>query len=149
MTAKVFFDRPQTFTPTLEVAACYCIYDNQTLLLQRHSDKLEGGKWCMPGGKRDKEEDLIKTAQRELFEETGIDAPLGELKPVKQFFIEKPSYTFSFQVYHIRFATLPMLFFKEGEIVDGAWLTHDEALKKPLVMGGYEVLKYCQNMLQL
>jgi 8-oxo-dGTP diphosphatase len=149
MSAKVFFDCPETFKPMLDVAACYCTHNDRILLLKRHPAKLEGSMWCMPGGKKEGDETLAEAAQRELFEESGLFVLPSCLQPVKQFFIEKPSYTFSFQVYHVRFSSLPTLVVKDGEITEGSWLSGEEALKKPLVMGGYEVLQYCLKTVQL
>lgn len=46
--------------------------DNELLLLQRHSDDLDGGQWGTPGGRIEKGEDELAAMNRELQEETGI-----------------------------------------------------------------------------
>lgn len=51
----------------------YLIQDDQVLLMKRHaSKKLLGSKLLGLGGKVEKNEDLLTSAKREFFEETGL-----------------------------------------------------------------------------
>ena len=43
------------------------------LLLKRHENDSEPGKWCLPGGSAEENESLLDAAKRELKEETGLD----------------------------------------------------------------------------
>jgi len=45
--------------------------DNKVLLVKRADKLLEGGKWGLIGGFVDRDENLIQTVNREVFEETG------------------------------------------------------------------------------
>ena len=45
--------------------------DNKIFLVKRADKLLEGGKWALIGGFVDRDENLIQTVKREVFEETG------------------------------------------------------------------------------
>jgi 8-oxo-dGTP diphosphatase len=45
--------------------------NNKILLVKRESFLSEGGKWGVPGGYLDRDENLIQGVEREVFEETG------------------------------------------------------------------------------
>lgn len=58
---------------------------NSTVLLQHRAEwSHEGGTWGLPGGARDSHEDIVTTALRETWEETGIDASAGALLGVQR-----------------------------------------------------------------
>lgn len=60
------------------------IYNNKLLLLRRGpTAPWMPGRYCLPGGKIEKNEDATYAASRELSEETGISYPVDELKTVK------------------------------------------------------------------
>jgi 8-oxo-dGTP diphosphatase len=55
-----------------------CFKDDQVLLIKRgRAPRL--GHWSIPGGKVEWAEPLVACAARELFEETGIQADIGQL----------------------------------------------------------------------
>lgn len=69
----------------------YVTPDKKILLLQK-----ENGKWTFPGGHREPNEEPWQTAQRECFEELGMNPDgeiLGKLKITKEE-IKKPVYSF-------------------------------------------------------
>lgn len=51
---------------------------NGGILLVRRSHEPEKGKWCLPGGYMDSCETPAQTAQRELFEESGLEGIIDE-----------------------------------------------------------------------
>jgi len=53
------------------VADTLVLKDNKILLVKRADKLLEGGKWGLIGGFVDRDENLIQTVKREVFEETG------------------------------------------------------------------------------
>lgn len=56
------------------------VYNNKLLLLRRGSTApWMPGRYCLPGGKIEKDEDATYAASRELREETGISYPVDEL----------------------------------------------------------------------
>ena len=56
-------------TAVLRVGATAAVVDGERLLLTRRSDN---GEWCLPGGGLDAGERPAETAEREVFEETGL-----------------------------------------------------------------------------
>lgn len=55
------------------VAVCIMVqFDQGFLVLKRGSHLMHGGKWSMPCGYLDRDEDIYEAASRELYEETGL-----------------------------------------------------------------------------
>jgi len=58
----------------IRCAVCKIYVNNEVLLLQRHNHDRTTSGWCLPGGKIDDHERIIDGIEREVMEETGIDA---------------------------------------------------------------------------
>ena len=140
MTARVFLYRPRDFNPQVEVAGCYCEYEDRILLLKRHADKIEGLRWGVPAGKIEAGEKPIQTAQRELFEETGIQA--SKLTPVGVLYIRRPEVDFIFHLFFLPLHQFPLLNVAAEEHIEECWVNLQEAKKLPLVSGAEEALEY-------
>jgi ADP-ribose pyrophosphatase YjhB (NUDIX family) len=69
-------DRILYRNPTVGVAAI--LLEDDRLLLVRRSGSYNG-QWCIPCGHVEWDEDIRTAAQRELMEETGIDAHIGRV----------------------------------------------------------------------
>lgn len=69
----LYLTPPEDFSPKIEVVASFIQQQNKILLLKRQALKPEGNTWCVPGGKRDKNESLNAAIQRETWEETGLN----------------------------------------------------------------------------
>ena len=54
-----FIEKPQDVQPTLEVSGCFCVHKGRFLLLKRNLDKPQGGTWCLPAGKKEREESFL------------------------------------------------------------------------------------------
>ena len=66
--------------PHYDIAAGLLFNDDGELLIQRRpEDKMLGGLWEFPGGKREPGEPLEETCRRELREELGIEIEIEEL----------------------------------------------------------------------
>ena len=52
--------RPKKFNPTAHIVSCYSHYNNQILLLKRHSNKYQGGSGVRQLGKLILERDYIR-----------------------------------------------------------------------------------------
>lgn len=53
--------------------------------LKPYNEHIVEGAWCLPGGKLDPGEALVPGCEREMFEETGIPAKVGNLLYIQQF----------------------------------------------------------------
>lgn len=63
----------------MRVTAAVFRSQNSVLLMRRGANQPLGGQWEYPGGKFEPGEDGPKCLHRELAEELGIDATIGEL----------------------------------------------------------------------
>ena len=68
---KVHRHLPLGFSPSVSVAACYLEIGGKLLLLLRAKEKSEGGKWGVPAGKIEANEEPIDAGLRELGEGRG------------------------------------------------------------------------------
>jgi acetyl-CoA carboxylase carboxyl transferase subunit beta len=59
------------------LAASVVLRDGERYLLVRRGHEPNAGLWSLPGGKAEPGETLAATAQRELWEETGLRARIG------------------------------------------------------------------------
>jgi mutator protein MutT len=73
--------RPATRNPrpVIEVSAAIIFRDGRLLITQRYADSHLGGLWEFPGGKREAGETFEQCLGRELREELGVDAGVGQL----------------------------------------------------------------------
>ena len=77
--------RPPALPPLVPGVSILC-HRNGDVLLIRRGKAPYAGFWSLPGGKAEAGESLLQAAQRELLEETGVTALLGE--PVDALIIE-------------------------------------------------------------
>ncbi|MCE3230139.1 MAG: putative nudix hydrolase [Alphaproteobacteria bacterium] len=131
---------PDGFGPSIEVAGCYCEYEDKVLFLKRSPHKLHGKTWNLPGGKLNEGETPRTAVVREVFEEAGIGVKEEDLEEVNKFYVRSMQTDFIFYTFRAQFLTLPTLNLRREEHEEAAWLTLEEALKLPLIYGGVEVL---------
>ncbi|MFS0781296.1 NUDIX hydrolase [Bacillus sp. 1P06AnD] len=81
----VFYEIGTIKEEELRFAVISAIYQNKWVFV-RHKDRMT---WEIPGGHREIGEDIMKTAKRELFEETG--AVRGEIIPLYDYCINDSS----------------------------------------------------------
>lgn len=88
--------------------------DGRILLTQRHPDKYLGLMWESTGGAVVENEDIKLSAQRELFEETGLECPLDAL-----IYLTTTKYDTCFvsSYYHVYNGNLESLVMQDGETV--------------------------------
>lgn len=69
------------------VATALIKKDNKFLILKRKSG-IHAKKWCFPGGKSKKGEDIIQTLKREIKEETNLDIKI--IKKISEYEYKRP-----------------------------------------------------------
>jgi 8-oxo-dGTP pyrophosphatase MutT (NUDIX family) len=143
MTLCIYEKAPRGFIPKITVVGCYCLCQNQILLLKRSPDAYAGETWCLPGGKREEGESRLEGAKREFHEECGIDLCPQNLSHLITLYLAFPTYQYDFSIYYCFFQEMPMLHLDQREHTEYKWIIHEEALKLPLIHGGEKILEYC------
>jgi len=80
----------------IDVAAGLVFRRRRLLITQRHPEAHLGGLWEFPGGKREPHETFEECLARELREELGIEARVGEL-------VESITHAYPERTVHLRF----------------------------------------------
>ncbi len=137
---RVYDKKPEGFSANVEVAAIYVNVNNQLLLLELSSSKLEKGKWGVPAGKLEIEERPSQGAKRELFEETGIDFESESFfLPIGKLFIRKPEIDYVYHLFKVNLNYQPSIYLSK-EHCSYRWVSRQEAKNLPLMNGGKEAL---------
>ncbi len=138
---------PEGFSPQVEVSACYLEIDSKLLLLQRASNKLEPGRWGVPGGKLEKGETPEQAAVRELSEETGIsvESP-SQVRYVGALYIRKPGVDYIYHLLRVQVEQMPDISLS-NEHENYKWASLKDLEEMPLMTGGKEILDYYRKTL--
>ncbi len=82
--------------PAIEVSAGLIFRSGKLLITQRHARAHLGGLWEFPGGKREPDESFEACLVRELREELGVEADVGEL-------FESITHAYAEKTVHLKF----------------------------------------------
>lgn len=138
---------PEGFSPQIRVAACYLAIDGKLLLLQRASNKLEPGRWGVPGGKLEKGETPEQAAARELSEETGISLERpSQVQYVGVLYIRKPTVDYVYHLLRVQVDQMPDVCLS-NEHEGYKWASLKDLEEMPLMTGGKEMLEYYRKKL--
>jgi mutator protein MutT len=88
LAAAIYLAPTPQFKPRREIAALYIENDGMILLLHRHTNKSQGNKWGIPGGKVDKNETPLQAVVREVEEETGYKFLPEKLENLNTVYVE-------------------------------------------------------------
>lgn len=132
----IYNKKPEDFIPDMEIVGCLVEYDNKILLLHRHENKSQGGKWGIPAGKIDsRDNNDIKTAViRELQEETGLNLKEEDLFFYKTFFVVYPDKKYFYHYHKVFLREEVDIVIEDQEHQAFTWVKKEEALEMPLVM---------------
>ncbi len=115
------------------------------LLLKYSTKNNEEGHWGFPKGHLEKEEDLLETAKRELFEETGIKEEeikvQSGFKEWNKYFFKKDEKTVFKIVFYFLAETKKKRVKLSSEHTDFKWLNYEEAMKQLTFSDTKKVLK--------
>lgn len=138
----LFLEPPSDFVPAMEVVASFIRHEEKILFLKRNSLKPEGDTWCVPGGKRERDESLSAAMSRELYEETQLQIPASELLYVKTTFVRYPKFDFLYYLFRfdIKDFTINIKINKK-EHESFQWLKLSDAVKLILTPGIEEALR--------
>ncbi|MFZ2072589.1 MAG: NUDIX hydrolase [Minisyncoccia bacterium] len=140
----IFNEQPEDFKPDIEVVGCLVERNGKILLLHRHDNKSQGGKWGIPAGKIDHRDNNDKKLAmlRELEEETGLILNEEDLTFHKTFFVEYPDKKYFYHYHAVSLKSDFDIVIEDNEHQNFCWVTIEEALNMPLVMDEDHCLKY-------
>eukprot|EP01089_Gocevia_fonbrunei_P001547 TRINITY_DN11442_c0_g1_i1.p1 TRINITY_DN11442_c0_g1~~TRINITY_DN11442_c0_g1_i1.p1 ORF type:complete len:147 (-),score=9.15 TRINITY_DN11442_c0_g1_i1:142-582(-) len=146
MSKVIFTDQPEGFKADVEVATCFCEYENKILLLLRHENKRLGKKWCLPGGKLDSNETPAGCAIRETCEETSIVINHKHLISVGKVYVVHPDLQFVYHMFKTNLSQMPQIKLSPEEHTNYKWVYPREALALPLVLGEHECMSLAYQL---
>lgn len=137
---KIYDKEPEGFSCKVEVAAIYVQRGDKILFLQIAENKMEKGSWGVPAGKLESQEDPLDAAKRELFEETGIVTESSNLQPLGKLYFCRPEMHYIYHLFGLQLNKDPSVFLSR-EHCSHAWVSKEEALALPLMVGAMEALE--------
>lgn len=131
----IFEEMPENFNPWYHTVTAFIFNPKgEVLFLRRGATKREGGKFGIPGGKREENEKSIQTVIREIREETGINMTGKDLKACKTVHVRYDDHDFLFEMFETSLDHKPEVKININEHSEFIWATLEEALEKlPLV----------------
>lgn len=143
MNYTIYTTPPADFCAQAEAAGCYFEWEKRLLLLRRHASRPQGNTWGVPAGKLEQGETPQQAVIREVFEEVGLDITRG-VQEIGKLYIQLPHIAYVYHMFYKKYETLPEITLSD-EHTEARWVTHEEALKLPLIAGGIEALEYYQK----
>lgn len=136
----IFTTPPADYKAKLEVAGCYCEWDDKVLFLKRNPNKPQGNTWGIPGGKLESGETPQEAVKREIMEEVGLILNDHDLEKVTHQYARHNQNDYIFHIFRHTFKECPPLTLGLAEHTEARWVTISEALQLPLMKGGPEAL---------
>ncbi|MDO8591281.1 MAG: NUDIX hydrolase [bacterium] len=116
--------------------------ETKILLLHRHKEKSQGGKWGVPAGKIDQGEGSLEAMIREAREETGLAIKPTQLEFFQKVFVRYPDYDFVYHMFRVKLESEHPIVLSHKEHQAFCWASPMEALAMNLV----DDLKPCIKM---
>lgn len=138
---------PADFKASFYASGCYCSWKDKILFLRRHPNKPYGETWCVPGGKWEEGETPRTAIIREVREEVGLNVDDEGLILAGHLYCRLPDFDYVYYMFWKRFDILPDIDLALEEHLEAIWVTYEEALQLPLIVGEDDALKYCKNVI--
>ena len=110
------------------IVAEVCVKKDNKILMVQENRKEKKGKWNMPAGKLEENEDIITAAIREVKEETNLDVEIDANKRYTMEYVTDKG-TLKQVVLFIAKCTGGEIKAQECEVNDIKWLDFDEAIE--------------------
>lgn len=143
---SIFLTKPNEFNSKFEIVSCFIAYKDKILLLHRQDHKPEGNTWGVPAGKVEKNEDLVVSLAREIFEETGLNFDFNNLNYFKTIYVKYPNFDFSYHIFNTDIDNPVNIILNETEHKDFVWLKPIDALNLNLIPDEDECIKLFYNL---
>jgi 8-oxo-dGTP diphosphatase len=138
---QVFEQKPDDFSPSVEISAVYVNVNGKLLLLELSSEKPEPGAFGVPAGKLERGEAPLKGAKRELQEETGIDLPEDQFRSLGKLYMRKPSIDYAYHLFSVHLTEFPAVRLS-CEHTSYKWVLISETKELPLMQGAHPALDF-------
>ncbi|MGV8172179.1 MAG: NUDIX hydrolase [Candidatus Woesearchaeota archaeon] len=140
--------RFKDFNPKFAVVGCFIEHNGEILLIRRHKDKDNGGKWAVPSGKVDPGETHIDAMVRETFEETGLRILPERLNFIDRSYVRFPTFdfTYTFYKYTLNSGNRPNIVLNPREHTEYTWMTPIKALDEDLMQDEDYCIKKTYNI---
>ena len=135
-TNMIFLEPPADWNPqaSVPVVACYILNGGRFLLLKRQVGKSQGGRWGLPGGKLELNEEPKAGVRREVLEETGLDLPADQIKFFKKVCVRHPGRDYEFLMYSIYLKEESGVTLNPREHSEYCWVEPPESLGLHLML---------------
>jgi 8-oxo-dGTP pyrophosphatase MutT (NUDIX family) len=131
----------KSIPPFFDAVGCIVTTKHKILLLKRGPDKSYPSRWGIPGGKVKKGETRVRSAIRELFEETGILVSSEQLVPVGTYHLITDDMSFLYSVFVCELENFPEVRVNSSEHVRINWFTSQDFSRLPLMPDLEECLR--------
>ncbi len=133
---NMFWDKssyPEPESLNFRAAGCFCIVNEQVLLMQRNPKKSYGLHWAIPTGKIEQGESPLECMTRELKEELGIEVPQATLELVGEYIVGLEDSAFEYVAYVVHLGAIPHLKPNPDEVYKFQWVSTGKIQKRKVV----------------
>jgi len=137
-----YFDIPD-FKSEVGVSICFIENQGEILLLKNYNKSIQNNKWGAPGGKIQSNETPSQTAQREIFEETGIKLKAHKLQMAHTLYCRIPEidstlYIFKYQLKNIDKTKIVL---DPNEHSEYTWVKIEDCYNWDLIQGEQQIIQ--------
>jgi 8-oxo-dGTP diphosphatase len=125
----IYKTKPSDFNKRFDIVGCFVQYDGKFVLLRRHLNKANGGKWGLPAGKKENGETIEQAILREVKEETGLTLSAPSVHHFLSLYVRDGSFDIEWHMFSTTLSTKPEIVIAPQEHSEFRWVTFAEALQ--------------------